>query len=226
MKIAFGYKMGSGKDTAVDFLIENYGGTRIAFADPLYHLMEYAQKYCGFPLEKDRKFLQWIGTEWGRSIDDNVWINKTIEKSNETEGDVYCNDVRFINEFRALKDNGWVCIKINRKHRDIDRAGTGNSNHSSETALDVLSDDEWDCVIDNNGTLEEFLKKIENIYIEIMAMDYMDVCDNCGMRGLNSVMECICDLSPEEKELFEQRRAEVQKEFIENPGKEYPFVQF
>lgn len=166
MKIAFGYKMGSGKDTAVEYLINTYGGTRIAFADPLYHLMEYAQRYCGFPVEKDRKFLQWIGTEWGRNIDDNVWIRKTIEKSKEIEGNVYCCDCRFENEFRALKDNGFICIKINRDVGDSDmnsRAGTGSNQHSSETALDVLHDSEWDYVIDNNGTLEEFISEIEKI---------------------------------------------------------------
>ena len=32
MKIAFGYKMRSGKDTAVDYLITKYGGKKITFA--------------------------------------------------------------------------------------------------------------------------------------------------------------------------------------------------
>ena len=63
MKIAFGYKMGAGKDTAVDYLKQKYGGTHLSFAGPIYTILENAQHICGFPVEKDRQFLQFIGTE-------------------------------------------------------------------------------------------------------------------------------------------------------------------
>lgn len=36
MKIAFGYKMRSGKDTSVEYLIKKYGGEKISFSQPLY----------------------------------------------------------------------------------------------------------------------------------------------------------------------------------------------
>ena len=48
MRIAFGCKMGSGKDTAVSYLISKYGGKRLAFADPIYKIQNYAQQLCGF----------------------------------------------------------------------------------------------------------------------------------------------------------------------------------
>lgn len=66
MKIAFGYKMSSGKDTSVDYLIKKYGGEKISFSKFLYNIMYYVQDLCGLEKEKDRHFLQLIGTEWGR----------------------------------------------------------------------------------------------------------------------------------------------------------------
>lgn len=56
--IAFCGGMGIGKNTCVDYLIDKYGGVRLAFTDPLYDIKHYAQTICGFPHEKDRKFLQ------------------------------------------------------------------------------------------------------------------------------------------------------------------------
>ena len=70
-KVAFGYKMGVGKDTAVDYLISRHGGKRISFADPIYNIMNYAQEVCGFEPEKDRYFLQLVGTDWARKKDPN-----------------------------------------------------------------------------------------------------------------------------------------------------------
>jgi len=57
MRIAFGYKARSGKDTSADYLARAYGGERLAFAQPLYDILQHAQRTCGFPDEKDRAFL-------------------------------------------------------------------------------------------------------------------------------------------------------------------------
>jgi hypothetical protein len=63
IKIAFGYKMGVGKDEACSYLIKKYGGEKISFASPLYDIQHHAQRVCGFEEEKDRQFLQFIGTQ-------------------------------------------------------------------------------------------------------------------------------------------------------------------
>ena len=153
-RIAFGYKMRCGKDTAVEYLINKYGGTRISFADPLYDILHYAQNVCGFERGKDRKFLQFIGTEWAREKNNNVWIDIAVKKARETRHNVYVSDVRFRNEFDAMRDNDFVLVKINR-------GGVEKSDHSSEVELDGVPDYEWDFVLDNDGTLEEFYSKID-----------------------------------------------------------------
>jgi hypothetical protein len=80
VKIAFGYKRRVGKDTSCDCLVEKYGGIKLSFAEPLYKILNFAQDMCHFNKTKDRKFLQFIGTEWARTINNNVWVDLLIEQ--------------------------------------------------------------------------------------------------------------------------------------------------
>ena len=123
----------------------------------------YSQTVANIKHEKDRQFLQFIGTEWGRNKDKDIWVNILLKKSSIINSNCFNDDVRFINEFEALKENGWICVKINRENREI----KGDTNHSSETSLDIIHDKRWDYVIDNNGTLEEFYNKLDNIVLDI-----------------------------------------------------------
>lgn len=73
-------------------------------------------------------------------------------------------DVRFPNEAQAIKDRGGILIRVNRpvsaiganklKHKSI-------TQHPSETALDDYQD--WNYIIDNNGTIEDLIEKVEVI---------------------------------------------------------------
>lgn len=166
MKIAFGYRMGVGKDEAVSYLTQKHKGIKISFSEPLYDIMYYAQDKCGFPREKDRKFLQFIGTEWARSKYNNVWVNIVTNKNYPKNENFYISDLRFPNEFKALKNSGWTCVKIVRSLQE-NREGTGSCSHSSETALDDIQDKEWDYIIYNVGSLHEFYSKLDYIVSKI-----------------------------------------------------------
>ena len=163
LKISFCGKAGSGKDISVKYLIDKYGGEKIYFSKPIYDILYYAQNVCGFKLEKDRKFLQWIGTEWGRNINPNIWVELAI-KDLPKEGNVYVSDVRFLNEFYTLKKKGFISIKIVRNNYNYNnRVGTGDINHISENELDDLKDDEYDYIIYNDSELQMLFEKIDNI---------------------------------------------------------------
>lgn len=155
MLLAFGSQARTGKDTACKYLSEKYGGTIYHFSDPLYQILYYAQDICGFKKEKDVKFLQWVGTEWGRNIDSNVWVESTIKNLNKKEN-CYIADVRFKNEAQRLRDLGFTLIRIIRDDRPIDRDNT----HSSESGI---PDFDWDYIIDNNGSITDFYENLENI---------------------------------------------------------------
>jgi len=167
MKIAFGYKCGVGKDEAVRYLKTIYGGEKISIAKPIYDILHYAQKITFLPFEKDRKFLQLVG-DWGRNIDKNIWIDLAL--SNIQEENAYISDLRFINELEILKQNNWICIKINRVV-DSSRIGNGNVSHISENELDLVPNSYWDYIIDNNGSLEDFHEKIEQIYSYLIKIN-------------------------------------------------------
>ena len=161
-KIAFGGKMGVGKDFAADYLIKNYSGNKLAFSKPLYDILHFAQEICGFENKKDRKFLQLVGTEWAKQKKSDVWINKLFSSVIPNEN-CFITDVRFSDEFYSLKKNGWKCIKILRLHQE-NREGTGSITHSSELMLDMIPDEDWDHIIENYGNEKEFQYKL-NLFI-------------------------------------------------------------
>ena len=95
-------------------------------------------------------------------------------------------DTRFPNELEAIKSRGGITIRVNRypnkiyvsrganntKEIDFDSTnpmhmshylGDIRNKHESETALDK---EEFDYVIDNNGTLEELKEKVKEILIK------------------------------------------------------------
>ena len=151
------------KDTFCNYIIRKLSKlkiNKIAFADPIYDIMYYAQGVCGFENTKDRKFLQFIGTDWARNKQDDIWVNIALTKSKNLEV-ALISDLRFNNEFKILKENGWFNVKIIRNNSPTTRIGNGNIDHSSETELDILHNLSWDYIIENNGTLDEFYKKID-----------------------------------------------------------------
>lgn len=166
LRLAFGCEARVGKDTACDYLIKSIplkvpGGEtpiRLSFAGALYDILYHAQKVCGFPLGKDRKFLQFVGTEWARAQDPKVWINIVKRRIEEMPANVpiIITDVRFQNEAEMLSHLGFQLIRIKRD--PIHRTEILNTNHSSETAL---LDYKWDLVLKNNHSLEDFYNKLD-----------------------------------------------------------------
>ena len=104
-----------------------------------------------------RELLQKLGTEAMRNgLHTNVWVN-ALFADYSAQSNWIITDMRFPNELKAVKDKGGITIRIERD---------GSTNqlenlHLSETALD---DAAFDYVIYNNGTMEELIKKVREIY--------------------------------------------------------------
>ena len=176
--IGFGYKKGSGKTTAADY-INNLGSNRdiirtckTSFA---YRLKLIAEESFGWDGKKDtkgRRLLQEIGSTarhyrhdfWVAHLQGDVRVFCWNETDFVEDGGTFViliDDVRYHNEvegLRSLEEDGEVdktiIIRIDRDTGFVD-------NHSSEHGLDDYSD--WDYVIDNNGTIEELYNKIDEI---------------------------------------------------------------
>ena len=148
--------------------------------------------YKGHSLKKltPRLLLQLLGTECGRNIiHPNIWVNSLFSEykscgcdSGKTKtSDCWdsCNypekgdnwvitDLRLPNELKAVKDRGGISIRVRRFVGKPMLTGTGSNpiiieEHPSETALDNAI---FDYTIDNNGTIEELIRKVKEILIK------------------------------------------------------------
>lgn len=135
-----------------------------------------------------REFLQKLGTEAMRDgLHKNVWVNALfadykpkigmygfnpldskhdLSKGivNALEKDMYPNwiitDMRFPNEMESVKDKGGITIRVIRPVHALSQENNATQLHPSETALDNA---EFDYVIENDGSFDDLILKVENI---------------------------------------------------------------
>ena len=143
----------TGKDTVAQHLVDHYGFTRIAFADPireaLYALNPKINDIPALPgvglswlvdkmgwesvkqeSQEVRGYLQRMGTEVARNQwDSNFWVDLGMKRASQFENVVF-TDVRFPNEYDAIVNNDG---KVWRIEKPGIKAVNG---HASETSLD------------------------------------------------------------------------------------------
>jgi hypothetical protein len=108
------------------------------------------------------EILQIIGTDALRNnFDKNVWA-KSIFTTLKDDGYYILSDLRFENECEYIKKNKGILLRINRPVNPIGENSARNLEHSSETQLDNY--EHFDYIIENNGTYEELIKKVEKFY--------------------------------------------------------------
>jgi len=114
-----------------------------------------------------RKLLQDIGSQ-GRKYNENIWTDnimssvKKFDNYNGTYGKwvVIVSDVRFINEFNTLKENGFKLIRIKRDVEELDDL--------SEKEQDLIYDSQFDYIVDNNGSKQDLIDNLYKIYQNVI----------------------------------------------------------
>lgn len=155
----------SGKDSVANILVNNYGYTRVAFADPIRELlyqMNPAVKDGGYRVQSTvdaygwdvaktafpevRNMLQNLGVGARKTFGDMFWVQQALRQVSP-EGNFVITDVRYPNEAKAIRayDNAQIW-RIKRS--GVDPVNT----HASETAMDG---EKVDQIFVNNGTLED-----------------------------------------------------------------------
>lgn len=183
MKIAISGKMGSGKTALANVLQDRYLFHKFSFADKLkktaMDLWGLSRDDVYGPNKKNyRKLMQDFGKHM-RDVDENVWVNiilreiKAREALIETYGtenifgdNIVIDDVRYKNEYHALKEAGFVMVRMDasdtaRKRRLGD--GFLETNHLSEVDLDDIID--WDMVVLNDSEdLNTLFQAADSLY--------------------------------------------------------------
>lgn len=157
---------GVGKDTVANILVEEYGFTRLAFADGVRELtaavdpdVRYAVEKAGWDAAKRhnlwvREALQNIGMACRDAFGEDFWVSRVADVMHSADpgSRFVVTDVRFPNEA------GWI-----RQWGDlvrVDRHGRPVNQHVSETALDGY---EVDYVIANLGDLAFLHSEVSNL---------------------------------------------------------------
>lgn len=104
-------KMGTGKTTIANYLINNYGFKKASFADKV---KELAVDLFNMQ-EKNRSLLIQVAQKM-KDIDSDVWVNATLKKIQlflQYNNNIVIDDCRFKNEYAALqKLNNIIFIKL------------------------------------------------------------------------------------------------------------------
>lgn len=141
MIIGFVGFIGSGKDTAADYLVNFHGFRRDSFANTLKDavanvfgwdrvLLEGRTKEArewreqvdtwwaerlGMPHLTPRWVLQYWGTEVCRhAFHDDIWIASVENKMRKTTDNIVISDVRFPNEIKAIHNAGGIVVRVKR----------------------------------------------------------------------------------------------------------------
>lgn len=154
-------KKRAGKDTAGKLIQSITGYERIdSFADPLrkfgfmtFGITEENREEMIESIGKTgRQVLQLVGTEIGRVISPNFWIESLKYRNSNSDGGLIITDVRFDNEAEFIRNMGGRILEIQRPSL----SGKADT-HASEIPI---SRDLVDMIVINDSTIEEYERRI------------------------------------------------------------------
>lgn len=166
---------GSGKSTLAQQLIEQRKFVRVSFAEPVKVMLKALLDYQGCRGDLSDRMLygdlkeiktgwlvgntpraamQTLGTEWGREFHPELWTEIWESAISLNHGkDIVCDDARFINEAKAIRNHGGIILKIIRP-------GHGPSPHRSEQEYQSIP---AEFVIINDSTPEYMLAQFDEL---------------------------------------------------------------
>jgi dephospho-CoA kinase len=169
LKIGLTGKARSGKDTVANYLVERHQFQRVAFGDSLKRYLSEI-----FPdlinENKPRALLQRFGQSM-REFDEDVWIKHALNKANGSK--IVITDVRQPNEYRRLKELGYVIIRVessiqSRFERMMALGDVFNENDLSDGTETVLDSYDVDFTIVNDCDFSMLSEQIDLILAQLL----------------------------------------------------------
>lgn len=177
MLVGLAGPIGSGKSSVATHLhLEHGWHAPVAFADPLKdgicamfgitrEQLEQIKRaelelVPGVPL---RRALQTLGTEWGRSLSGDIWVEAMRKRINrlvlwqELPG-IVIDDVRFENEAAFIRANHGIVIHV---YNDAPRLADG---HISEHSLNIADND---LTLANVGTTNDLFRSVDKLMARV-----------------------------------------------------------
>jgi hypothetical protein len=195
---------GAGKDSVADILTREYAYQRVALADPMKRSV---RDWFGWDWERlwgpserrnapdpkfngltPRKALQFLGTEIGRELYTDVWVEYVLRVAAEVLGDPGCtytpeggpqlrpvsdsrrtrgvsvSDVRYQNETDAILRAGGAVVLVVRPGPGLEGKAAA---HPSERGLEALPRSYFSYVLDNSGPLEALPARIAEMMVAL-----------------------------------------------------------
>jgi dephospho-CoA kinase len=167
-------KIGSGKTTVGKYLKDRYGASEHRFSTILSDILDRLY------LPQRREYLQALGAALRANLGEDVIVNAFEKDLGEDPSEVLVVDgIRYENEVEMLKGiENSVLIYVDapaeiRYERAVERGERGEAgisfeeflkNDSAETEKRIESLKPLaDCIIDNSGSLEELIEKLDVI---------------------------------------------------------------
>lgn len=171
-------KRRSGKDLIANFICSQYNYTNKKISNDLKSIVKILFGFSDSQLESNekdiidpvwnitpRQSMQFFGTEIIQykiqelipDIQRNFWIKSFINKNiiNNTQK-IIISDLRFLHEYEELKKYNIIIIRVERK---TDNVSSVDEHISEKEYLKIPTD----IVIQNNGSIEDLYKKINEL---------------------------------------------------------------
>ena len=133
MKICFLAPSGYGKSTAIKILQEHFDIKNIKIAEPLYELQSNFYKKLGIEIgdRQDGELLQFYGKKV-RKENKKFLLETFKNKLDNTKATIISNDDCRPDDYKFLKENGFIFIKINGYKRERNDLTLANSKDKIE----------------------------------------------------------------------------------------------
>lgn len=164
-------KANAGKDTVANIAHELFPACeRYRFASKLKETTSFLFGWSDEQLEdrefkeavdpkwgfSPRKAMQLLGTEFGRALREDLWLQFVQNKLDESEFGLIISDVRFENEAAFIRKNGGLLIHVVREGA----GSTSESGHASENGVEFVDGDAY---INNNQGLDELRGRVQRV---------------------------------------------------------------